>query len=385
MRDHSLNRSNPFLLQPPAAAACVPSGRRLLPLWPTPPAPPPAASPPASPPAASPPAPPPAPTPPASPSAAAACSPSGRLAASPPTDAACSPSGCAAACFPFGSRRLLPLRPTSPTPPPPPVHRAERGCRGGCSVGPACAPPSAAAHSACSPSAAAACSPSAAAACSPSGRRRLLSPPPPLRSLELAQESMGMDLGEIGREAAVPKRPFEVWEGAREGISVAFAGMDKLKAVQLTETHSLENPLEYQKLLADHPNESSVVMGNRIKGKLKVTRAFGVGYLKQKKFNDALMGILRVRNLHSPPYVYTNPHTVSHKVTEDDLFVVLGSDGLFDFFSNDEVVQLVYQFMHDNPIGDPAKYLIEQLLLKAAKEAGIVRNILLVLYFIIKI
>uniref|UniRef100_A0A0D3FVF9 protein-serine/threonine phosphatase n=1 Tax=Oryza barthii TaxID=65489 RepID=A0A0D3FVF9_9ORYZ len=152
--------------------------------------------------------------------------------------------------------------------------------------------------------------------------------------------------------------------------SVPSSGMDKLKAVQLTEIHSLENPLEYQKLLADHPNEPSVVMGNKIKGKLKVTRAFGVGYLKQKKLNDALMGILRVRNLCSPPYVYTNPHTVSHKVTEDDLFVVLGSDGLFDFFSNDEVVQLVYQFMHDNPIGDPAKYLIEQLLLKAAKEAA---------------
>uniref|UniRef100_A0A0E0H095 protein-serine/threonine phosphatase n=1 Tax=Oryza nivara TaxID=4536 RepID=A0A0E0H095_ORYNI len=153
--------------------------------------------------------------------------------------------------------------------------------------------------------------------------------------------------------------------------SVPSSGMDKLKAVQLTEIHSLENPLEYQKLLADHPNEPSVVMGNKIKGKLKVTRAFGVGYLKQKKLNDALMGILRVRNLCSPPYVYTNPHTVSHKVTEDDLFVVLGSDGLFDFFSNDEVVQLVYQFMHDNPIGDPAKYLIEQLLLKAAKEAAL--------------
>ena len=82
------------------------------------------------------------------------------------------------------------------------------------------------------------------------------------------------------------------------------------------------------------------------------------------------MGILRVRNLSSPPYVYTNPHTLSHKVTEDDLFVVLGSDGLFDFFSNDEVVQLVYQFMHDSPFGDPAKYLIEQVVHKAAKQAG---------------
>lgn len=153
--------------------------------------------------------------------------------------------------------------------------------------------------------------------------------------------------------------------------SMPYAENDTLKAIQLTEIHSLENPLEYQKLLADHPNDPSVVMGNKIKGKLKVTRAFGVGYLKQKKLNDALMGILRVRNLCSPPYVYTNPHTLSHKVSEDDLFVVLGSDGLFDFFSNEEVVQLVYQFMHDNPMGDPANYLIEQLLHKAAKEAAL--------------
>jgi len=153
--------------------------------------------------------------------------------------------------------------------------------------------------------------------------------------------------------------------------SMPYVENGALKAAQLTETHSLENPSEYQRLLAAHPNDSSVVRGNKIKGKLKVTRAFGVGYLKQRKFNDALMGILRVRDLSSPPYVYTNPHTLSHKVTDDDLFVVLGSDGLFDFFSNDEVVLLVYQFMHDNPLGDPAKYLIEQLILKAAKEAAL--------------
>ncbi|CAD6263869.1 unnamed protein product [Miscanthus lutarioriparius] len=153
--------------------------------------------------------------------------------------------------------------------------------------------------------------------------------------------------------------------------SMPYVENGALKTTQLTETHSLENPLEYQRLLADHPDDSSVVRGNKIKGKLKVTRAFGVGYLKQRKFNDALMGILRVRDLSSPPYVYTNPHTLSHKVTDDDLFAVLGSDGLFDFFSNDEVVRLVYQFMHDNPMGDPAKYLIEQLILKAAKEAAL--------------
>lgn len=144
----------------------------------------------------------------------------------------------------------------------------------------------------------------------------------------------------------------------------------QLQAVQLTETHTVDNASEYKKIVDDHPDDPSPIFGGRVKGKLKLTRAFGVGYLKKRKLNDALMGILRVRNLCSPPYVYTQPFTMSHEVSENDLFVVLGSDGLFDFFQNEEVVALVHQFIQDNPLGDPAKYLVEQLLLRAAENAG---------------
>lgn len=143
-----------------------------------------------------------------------------------------------------------------------------------------------------------------------------------------------------------------------------------LEAIQLTEIHTVDNEAEYNKLLADHPDDPSPVIGGKVKGKLKLTRAFGVGYLKQSKLNDVLIGILRVRNLCSPPYVYTDPFTTSHRVTENDLFVVLGSDGLFDFFNNNEVVKLVHQFVQDNPFGDPAKFLIEQLVLRVAEHSG---------------
>lgn len=151
---------------------------------------------------------------------------------------------------------------------------------------------------------------------------------------------------------------------------LATVDNNTLRAVQLTETHNVENDSEVKKLLADHSGDPQVVSYGKIKGKLKVTRAIGVGYLKKKEFNDALMGILRVKNLYSPPYVYTNPHTLSHRVSEDDLFVVLGSDGLFDFFGNNEVVSIVSQFIQENPSGDPAKYLIEQLVVRAAEKAG---------------
>ena len=51
-------------------------------------------------------------------------------------------------------------------------------------------------------------------------------------------------------------------------------------------------------------------------------------------------------------------------------FVIVGSDGLFDFFSNDEAVELVNSYILRNPYGDPAKFLVEQLVVKAANHAG---------------
>ncbi|KAK6161153.1 hypothetical protein DH2020_004534 [Rehmannia glutinosa] len=143
-----------------------------------------------------------------------------------------------------------------------------------------------------------------------------------------------------------------------------------LKAVQLTDSHTVDNEVERIQLVNDHPDDPSTVVAGKVKGKLKVTRAFGVGYLKKKCMNDALMGILRVRNLISPPYVSLLPSLSSHEVSNSDHFVVLGSDGLFDFFSNDEVVKLVNSYILRNPSGDPAKFLVEQLAARAADSAG---------------
>lgn len=101
----------------------------------------------------------------------------------------------------------------------------------------------------------------------------------------------------------------------------------------------------------------------------------------QKHMNDALMGILQVRHLLSPPYVHIQPSLQVHEISNSDQFVVLGSDGLFDFFDNDEVVKLVHSYIVSNPSGDPAKYLVEQLLVKAADSAG-THVLLLVLAYI---
>eukprot|EP00249_Psilotum_nudum_P019013 c27063_g1_i1 orf=494-2260(+) len=143
-----------------------------------------------------------------------------------------------------------------------------------------------------------------------------------------------------------------------------------LHAVQLTESHVLEEEKEKQRILAEHPDDPSTIVAGRVKGKLKLTRAFGAGYLKKAKLNDALMGILRVQDLFSPPYISSQPSLNMHKVSKFDRFMVIGSDGLFDFFSNQEVVEYVDRYISEKLSSDPAKYMLEQLLLRAAENAG---------------
>lgn len=147
-------------------------------------------------------------------------------------------------------------------------------------------------------------------------------------------------------------------------------GFGRIKPIQITDSHTVDNELERSRVLSDHPDDPAVIAGGKVKGKLKVTRALGVGYLKKKNLNDALMGILRVRNLISPPYISTEPSLNVHRISKSDHFVIFGSDGLFDFFSNDEAVKLVHSYIMSNPNGDPAKFLLEQLVGRAADCAG---------------
>jgi serine/threonine protein phosphatase PrpC len=58
------------------------------------------------------------------------------------------------------------------------------------------------------------------------------------------------------------------------------------------------------------------------------------------------------------------------QISKSDHFFIVGSDGLFDFFSNDEAIKLVHSYILTNPSGDPTKFLLEQLVDRAANCAG---------------
>ncbi|BAT80260.1 hypothetical protein VIGAN_02325800 [Vigna angularis var. angularis] len=61
-------------------------------------------------------------------------------------------------------------------------------------------------------------------------------------------------------------------------------GNERLKAIQLTDCHTVDNEAERARVLADHPDDPKTIVAGKVKGKLKVTRALGAGYLKKQNF-----------------------------------------------------------------------------------------------------
>ncbi|KAI7738283.1 hypothetical protein M8C21_024380 [Ambrosia artemisiifolia] len=143
-----------------------------------------------------------------------------------------------------------------------------------------------------------------------------------------------------------------------------------LTALQLSTDHSTSIEEEVTRIKNEHPDDDHCIVNDRVKGRLKVTRAFGVGSLKQAKWNDSLLEMFRNEYIGNAPYISCVPSLRHHQLCQKDQFLVLSSDGLYQYFSNQEVVSHVDSFMEKFPDGDPAQHLIEELLLRAAKKAG---------------
>ncbi|KAH7291285.1 hypothetical protein KP509_29G009800 [Ceratopteris richardii] len=143
-----------------------------------------------------------------------------------------------------------------------------------------------------------------------------------------------------------------------------------LLALQLSEDHSTSIAEEVERIKLEHPDDNMCILNDRVKGRLKVTRAFGAGYLKKPRWNNAVLKMFQIDYVGSDPYISCAPALRHHRLGPNDRFLVLSSDGLYQYFSNTEVVSHIQWFMQRFPEGDPAQLLIEELLFRAAKKAG---------------
>ncbi|XP_076943668.1 protein phosphatase 2C 29-like [Bidens hawaiensis] len=176
----------------------------------------------------------------------------------------------------------------------------------------------------------------------------------------------------IETEEVVASQTGDIEDVVKESIeAVGNENEDKrLTALQLSTDHSTSIEEEVTRIKNEHPDDDHCIVNDRVKGRLKVTRAFGVGSLKQAKWNDSLLEMFRNEFIGNAPYISCVPSLKHHQLCQKDQFLVLSSDGLYQYFSNQEVVSHVDSFMEKFPDGDPAQHLIEELLLRAAKKAG---------------
>ena len=92
--------------------------------------------------------------------------------------------------------------------------------------------------------------------------------------------------------------------------------------------------------------------------------------LLQPKWNNALLEMFRIDYIGTTPYINCLPSLYHHRLGPRDRFLILSSDGLYQYFTNEEAVLEVEHFISWSPDGDPAQHLIETVLFRAAKKAG---------------
>ncbi|KAK1403576.1 PPM-type phosphatase domain-containing protein [Heracleum sosnowskyi] len=151
----------------------------------------------------------------------------------------------------------------------------------------------------------------------------------------------------------------------------AFENVSSLAASQLTFDHCTSVQEEVKRIKSEHLDDSSAIIKNRVKGSLMVTRAFGAGFLKQPKWNNALLEMFRIDYVGDSPYLNCLPWLRHHSLGPKDKFLILSSDGLYQYFTNEEAVAEVDLFNFLFPEGDPAQHLVEEVLFRAAKKAGL--------------
>lgn len=146
-------------------------------------------------------------------------------------------------------------------------------------------------------------------------------------------------------------------------------GPPQTVATPLSSEHNARHHAEQSRLCDAHPNETvqglvrcKSAASCYVKGHLQPSRSLGDAYLKYHEFrpgegaNTALLPYTnkdpartrRVRAPFSPPYVLTDPeiqHTTLHSQQDD--FLILASDGLWDEMTPEEAVAHCYSWRRE--------------------------------------
>lgn len=137
------------------------------------------------------------------------------------------------------------------------------------------------------------------------------------------------------------------------------------------------NTDEVRRLESEHSGEN-VIQQNRLMGDLAVSRAFGDARFKISLSNPSSgTQLTRVKSyerdmeLQTPPYVTAEPVVTVHYNIKKGDFLILGTDGLWDFLSNEDAVALVGRWT-DRGLNDNGGTTMQETRLTDSQEESFV-------------
>lgn len=148
--------------------------------------------------------------------------------------------------------------------------------------------------------------------------------------------------------AAVVSDTFYVAANLGDAQALMFyaASDGQLLSKSLCQVQSLKNPKELERLRQEHAKDPDLITNNRIKGRTRVTRAFGLLDLKSKEFDnpqglDDSLGFLPAKVPYTGPYLSSTPEIISGKIESQDRFLVLGSSSFWESVKLSEASQVL--------------------------------------------
>ncbi|KAL8994346.1 MAG: hypothetical protein Q9169_005653 [Polycauliona sp. 2 TL-2023] len=125
------------------------------------------------------------------------------------------------------------------------------------------------------------------------------------------------------------------------------------EARALSVDHTCRNEDEVARLRVEHPNESDMIKDGRLLGSA-VTRAFGdlkwkISARLQTIAQSRFFGQPLLPSLLTPPYITAEPSVSATKIDPNDNdFVILASNGLWDHLTSEQAVRLVGRWLARN-------------------------------------
>lgn len=155
--------------------------------------------------------------------------------------------------------------------------------------------------------------------------------------------------------------------------------------VKLMNTHNSEKPKEKEALFKKFPNENDIVICKRpdgtvcyVKGRLQPTRSLGDFHLKYKEFNlYSESGYKKPILNFNGPYISATPEITVYELDySKDKYLLLGTDGLFDFVRTTEIADFLTE--SDKSRTTPNAYdLLKMTITEAARSSRMTRDDLL--------